>query len=72
MELRKIPLQGVTLDPSLKLANLYISDKAAGKVTLEVTGRGKAVQAIAQNIIRDVDTTVISKFTFNTFNHSIA
>lgn len=59
MELRKIPLQGVTLDPSLKLANLYISDKAAGKVTLEVTGRGKAVQAIAQNIIRDVDTTVI-------------
>ena len=59
MEMRKIPLQGVTLDPTLKLAMLIIQDKNAGKVSLEITGRGKAVQGIAQNIIRDVDTTVI-------------
>lgn len=59
MEMRKIPLQGVSLDPTLKLAYLLIQDKSAGKVSLEVTGRGKAVQAIAQRLIRDVDTQVI-------------
>lgn len=59
MELRKIPLQGVSLDPTLKLAYLLIQDKQAKKVSLEITGRGKAVQAIAQNIIRGVNAEVI-------------
>lgn len=59
MEMRKIPLQGVSLDPALKLAYIQIDDKAQGKVSLQITGRGKAVQGIAQNLIRDVDTQVI-------------
>lgn len=59
MELRKIPLQGVSLDPSLKLAYLIVDDKNKGKCHLEVTGRGKAVQAIAQNILKDVDVQVM-------------
>jgi recombinational DNA repair protein RecT len=59
MEIRKIPLQGVSLDPTLKLAYLLIQDKSKGKVSLEITGRGKAVQAIAQNIIRSINAEVI-------------
>jgi recombinational DNA repair protein RecT len=59
MEIRKIPLQGVTLDPTLSLAYLYIQDKAKGKVSLEISGRGKAVQAIAQNILKSVNTECI-------------
>jgi recombinational DNA repair protein RecT len=59
MEVRKIPLQGVTLDPTLGLAYLYVQDKNKGKVSLEVTGRGKAVQAIAQNILKSVTTECI-------------
>lgn len=59
MEIRKIPLQGVTLDPTLKLAYLLIQDKGKGKVSLEITGRGKAVQAMAQNIIKSVNAEVI-------------
>ncbi len=59
MEMRKIPLLGVSLDPSLKLAYLIVQDKAAGKVQLEVTGRGKVVQAIAQGLVQSVDVTVV-------------
>lgn len=59
MEMRKIPLQGVSLDPTLGLAYLIIQDKAKGKVELQITGRGKAVQGIAQNIIKGVDAAVI-------------
>lgn len=61
MEIRKIPLQGVSLDPTLKLAYLLIQDKDKGKVSLEITGRGKAVQAIAQGIVRSVDAEVFYK-----------
>ncbi len=59
MEMRKIPLQGVSLDPSLKLAYLLVQDKRAGKVELIISGRGKAVQAIAQNIIKNIDVDII-------------
>lgn len=59
MELRKIPLQGVSLDPALKLAYLIVQDKSKGVVRLEITGRGKAVQAIAQNIIKNLDCAII-------------
>jgi recombinational DNA repair protein RecT len=59
MEIRKIPLQGVSLDPTLKLAYLLIQDKQKGKVSLEITGRGKAVQAIAQNIIKSINAEPI-------------
>lgn len=59
MEMRKIPLQGVTLDPTLRLAYLIIQDKAKGKVSLEVNGRGMAVQAIAQGIIKTINTECI-------------
>ncbi len=59
MEMRKIPLLGVSLDPTLKLAFLIVQDKAAGKVQLEVTGRGKVVQAIAQGLVRSVDITIV-------------
>lgn len=59
MELKKVPLMGLTLDPSLKLMQLIIHDKGKGIVALEATGRGKAVQAISQEIIKNVSTKVI-------------
>lgn len=59
MEMRKLPMMGLSLDPSLGLAYLLIQDKGKGKVSLEATGRGRAVQAIAQNIIKNVNVEII-------------
>lgn len=59
MEMRKLPMMGLSLDPTLKLAYLYVQDKRRGIVTLEANGRGKAVQAIAQNIISGIETQIV-------------
>lgn len=59
MAVRNIPMMGLSLDPTLKLAYLTVQDKNKGLVTFEPTGRGKAVMAIAQNLVSNISTEVI-------------
>lgn len=58
-EMKKLPMMGLSLDPSLKLAYLIISDKKKGRVSLEPSARGMVVQAIDQGVIENISVEVI-------------